>query len=43
MLVELMTCLLFVLQGLYSVCVAHDLIDVCVTGAVLCLWSSCLV
>ena len=31
---ELMTCLMFVLQGLYSVCEAHDLSDVCVTGAV---------
>ena len=32
--VELMTCLPFVLQGLYSVCGAHDLFDVCVTGVV---------
>ena len=32
--VELMTCLLLVLQGLYCVCVAHDLLDVCVTGVV---------
>ena len=33
MFVELMICLMFVLQGLYSVCEAHDLFDVCFTGA----------
>ena len=40
MVVELMTCLMSVLQGLYSVCGAHDLFDVCFTWAVECLWSS---
>ena len=34
MFVELMTCLMFVLQGLNSVCGAHVLFDVCLTGAV---------
>ena len=34
MFVELMTCLKFVLQWLYSVYGAHDLFDVCVGGAV---------
>ena len=29
MFVELMTCLMFVLQGLYSVCGAHALLYVC--------------
>ena len=40
MFVELMSCLMSVLQWLYSVCGAHDLFDVCVTWAVWCLWSS---
>ena len=34
MFVELMTCLMFVLQELYSVCGAYDLFDVCFTGVV---------
>ena len=34
MFVELLTCFMFVLQGLYSVCGAPDLFDVCVTRAV---------
>ena len=33
MFVELMTCLMSVLQGLYSVCGAPDLFHVCFTGA----------
>ena len=32
MFVELMTCLVFVLQGWYSVCGVHDLFDVCLQG-----------
>ena len=40
MFVELMTCLMSVLHGLYSVCGAHDLFDVCFIGVVWCLWSS---
>ena len=40
MFMKLMTCLMFVLQGLYSFHEAHDLFDVCVTWVVLCLWSS---
>ena len=34
MFVELLACLMFVLQGLYSVCGAHVLFDVCFTGVV---------
>ena len=34
MFVKLMTCLMFVLQGLYSVCGASVLFDVCVTQVV---------
>ena len=34
MFVELLACLMFVLQGLNSVHEAHDLFDVCVTGVV---------
>ena len=34
MFVELMTCLMFISQGLYSVCGAPVLFDVCFTGAV---------
>ena len=34
MFVELMSCVMFVLQRLYSVCGAHDLFDVCFTGVV---------
>ena len=32
MFVELMSCVMFVLQGLNSVCGAPGLFDVCVTG-----------
>ena len=34
MFVELLTCFMFVLQGLYSVCGAPDLFGVCFTGVV---------
>ena len=34
MFVELMSCLMSVLHGLYSVCVAPDLFDVCFTWVV---------
>ena len=34
MFVELMPCLMSVLQGLYSVCGAHALFDVCFTWVV---------
>ena len=40
MFVELTTCLIFVLQGWYSVYGAHDLFDVYFTVAVYGLWSS---
>ena len=33
MFVELMSCLMSVLHGFYSVCGAYDLCDVCFTGA----------
>ena len=32
--VELMTCLMFVLQGLYSACGVHDLFDDCLQGCI---------
>ena len=34
MFVELLSCLMFALQGLYSFHEAHDLFDVCVTWVV---------
>ena len=34
MFVELLTCLMSVLQGLYSACGAYNLFDVCFTGVV---------